>query len=209
MRTWHALPIAVVCLLSVASPAVARTIAPASLVPRPLELPGFGFAQTTIQSATTPQKYVEKLLEDNPAEVRKEARLLGREGFREGVRELFSTEHTEATAITAVFSGPRGAKGELGRATSEELKYTPAAERFQDPAVPGSLGFLAAGSTKASAGHPSEPFRYANLFFRSGRCMFFIGDTFSGASATNEELERAPLAGATALFARIKHLCAG
>lgn len=209
-----ALSIALVCCAAfvtaaatAASAFAAAPIAPAALVPKPLEMPGFGFAHITLRAETSPTKFAKTILGDDPSEMRSEVPLLKRNGFREGVEEGLSVENAGAQILVVVLGSARGAKSELQRAVREAPdRHEPEETRFTNPAISGSQGLAGSGETVASATHPAEARRYADLLFAFGRCFFIVGDSIYGTS-TREEALRAPLAGATALVQRVKAPC--
>jgi hypothetical protein len=210
MRMKRALECSIVVLAycALAAPvASASSIPPSSLVPTPLSMPGFGFAETKLQVEVSPAKFSKTILADEPSEVRRETTLLKRNGFREGVGQVLSTPTASGQDIAAVFGSTRGAQREFKRALAEAPSAIKPEARFSDAAIPNAQGFTATGETKASATQPAEPSRFASLLFSSGHCLFIVNVVLDGTS-TAEQAEQAPLAGANTLYTRVKTLCA-
>lgn len=197
-RTW-ALPIAIACGVALAAPTLAAVvIPPTALVAHPRDLPGFSGAKHSIRSAISAIDYARIVLEDGQAEAQTEALHLATEGFQEGMTESFKGSHGEAVSDALVFSSARGAKQELLTNVSESLRAHHGG-RFTVGSIPGSVGFnsFVTGHLGASA----------DVLFATGRCYVEVGDAVPTAS-TGAIGARAPIAGATALYRRVKHLCA-
>ncbi|MGO8907563.1 MAG: hypothetical protein ACLQMH_18355 [Solirubrobacteraceae bacterium] len=193
--------VSLTCAIVGSAPAsAAAAIPPGSLVARPADLPGFATASTKVRSATSPSRYASVVLGERPSQARSEAVRLKRKGFREGVQELLSGPQGEALSFALVLGSARIAEQEFQNSRRADLKGQGGAmvDRFAVPAIPGSLGFSA-----AEAGHS---FAAANVLFATGRCFFVVGDSLG--SATREQAASAPLAGATALYRRVRGLCA-
>jgi hypothetical protein len=189
------------CIAGSGSALAAVLIAPSSLVAQPAELPGFASAKVTLHSATTPSRYAKVVLEERPRAAAKEVVKLKRKGFQEGVQETLSSHRGEALGLSLalVFGSARVAEQELKTGRSESVKAQGKAKitRFTVPAIPGSFGFSA-----TEAGHSGGA---ANVLFSSGRCFFLVGDTLRKGSL--KEVASAPIAGATAVYQRVKSLC--
>jgi len=162
-------------------------------------MPGFTAARVKLRSAKSASRFAKVVLGERPREARSEIKRLKRKGFREGAQEFLSTLAGEALSLALVFGNARVAEHELAVSMSEDVKAQgkAAVERFTVPAIPGSAGFSA-----VEAGAPSAA---ANVLFTSGRCFFVVGNSL--ANATREQADSAPIAGATALYLRVKSLC--
>jgi hypothetical protein len=190
------------CCLAVSGPSFAAVvIPPASLVVAPAELPGFATGKVTLHSATSASRYAKVVLEQRPREAAREVVKLKRKGFKEGVQELFSSRRGEALALSLalVFGSSRVAEQELKTSSFEAVKAQGKAKltRFTVPAIPRSFGF-----STTETGHSGGA---GNVLFSTGRCFFVVGDSLR--TGTREELTSAPIAGATALYQRVKSLC--
>jgi hypothetical protein len=189
------------CAAAVSWPAVAgAAIPPPSLVAHPDDLAGFTATKIKLRSATSATRYVKVVLGESGREARKEVAKLKRKGFQEGVQELLPSRQGEALSTAVVFSSPRVAKQELKTSISEGLKAQGKAmvSRFTVAAIPGSFGFSA-----SEAGHSGGA---ANVFFSTGRCFLLVGNSLH--TSTQEQLSVAPIAAATAVYQRVKSLCA-
>ena len=192
--------VSVGCGVAVSAPAfAAAAISPASLVAHPNELTGFATAKVNLRSATSASRYAKVVLGESPREARKEVAKLKRKGFQEGVQELLTSPQGEALSTGLVLGSARFAKQELRASLSESLKAQGKVpiKRFTIAAIPGSSGF-----TAAQAGHPGGA---ANVLFSSGRCVFLVGNYLR--KSPEAQLGIAPIAGATALYQRVKSLC--
>jgi len=201
MKQRTALALSLSCAIAGAMPALAvATIAPTSLVAHPADLPGFAAATRKLRSARSPSRYARAVLGEHPREVRAEVVRLKRKGFREGVQELLSASEGEALSFALVLGSARLARQEFDSSRREVLRAQSRAviEGFAVPAVPGAFAFSA-----VETGHS---FAAANVLFATGRCFLLVGDSLS--KATPEEAVAAPLAGATALYQRVRGLCA-
>lgn len=176
-------------------------IAPAQLVARPKDLPGFARAKSKLRWTTSAEVFVDRFTEDTPVEAAAEIPMLVHAGFQEGVEESFRAAGREGVSEALVFSSTQGAKDQLVTSVAEALKeYEKASlRRFVDPGIPGStgLGNFTPGKRGATG----------NVFFSTGRCFFVIGDLVHDAR-TSAQGAKAPIAGATALYRRAKHVCA-
>jgi hypothetical protein len=188
------------CGLLLSVPALAAgAIAPASLVAHAGELPGFSAAHTKLKSATSASRYVNVVLGEHGHEARTELAKLKRRHLREGVQELLSINTGEALSLALVFATPGDAKAEFRSRKSETVKAQGRAvvDPLAVPAIPGSFGFTAVEAGQSSVA--------ANVLFTTGRCYFVVGNSLEG--ATREEAATAPLAGASAVYQRVKPLC--
>jgi uncharacterized membrane protein YtjA (UPF0391 family) len=189
------------CAVAVSAPAIAAAaIPPASLVAHPDDLPGFAAAKIKLRSATSATRYVKVVLGESGREGRNEVTKLKRKGFKEGVQELLPSQQGEALSLALVFGSARVAKQELKAAISEGVKAQgkAAIKRFTVAAIPGSFGFSA-----FEAGHSGGA---ANVLFSTGRCFLLVGNSLH--TSTPEQLSVAPIAGAMAVYQRVKSLCA-
>ena len=201
MKYRIALALSLTCAIAGGAPALAAAaIAPRSLVAHPADLPGFTSAKPKLRSATSPSRYARVVLGERSREARSEVARLKRQGFREGVEELFSGAQGEALSFALVLGSAAAARQELQHSKREALKaeVTAVIERYSVPAVPGAFAFSA-----VEAGHPSA---VANVLFATGRCFLLVGDSLR--DADSEQAAAAPLAGATALSRRVRGLCA-
>jgi hypothetical protein len=192
---------AIVAIAASCAPAAASAIPPASLIAHPSEMPGFAGAKVRLHSATTASRYARVVLHDSSREARREVPKLRRQGFREGVQELLSGSQGEALSSAVVFHSPAAARHELKASIAQSVKAqggSAAIKRFTVAAIPGAFAFSA-----TEAGHPGGA---ANVLFATGRCFFVLGDALK--SAPPAQLSVAPTAGATALYGRVKSLCA-
>jgi hypothetical protein len=197
---WRTLLVSLGCIFA-ASPALAgAAIPPPSLVAHSDDLPGFTATKIKLRSATSVTRYVRVVLGESGGEARTEVAKLKRKGFREGVQEFVSSQQGEALSTAVVFSSPRVAKQELKTSVAEGIKGQGKAviSRFTVAAIPGSFGFSA-----TEAGHSGGA---ANVFFSTGRCFLLVGNSLH--TATQEQLSVAPVAAATAVYQRVKSLCA-
>jgi hypothetical protein len=188
------------CALALPAPAAAE-IAPTSLVAHAGELPGFGEANIKLKSASSAARYVKVVFGEKGSEARKEAARLKRKHFREGVQELLSIRNGEALSLALVFGSARSAKQEFKESRSETVKAQGKAvvEPFAVPAIPGSFAFTATEGNESSVA--------ANVLFATGRCYFVVGNSLEGVAVTREQASAAPIAGASALYSRVKSLC--
>ena len=188
--------------IAVSAPAfAAAAIPPASLVVHPDDLPGFATAKSELTSATSASRYARVVLGERPGEARSEVARLRREGFREGVQELLTSPQGEALSAAVVFSSARVARQELKTTLSEDINGQGKAtlKRLTVAAIPGSAGFSAVEAGNSAAA--------ANVLFATGRCFLVVGDSLN--NTTREQATSAPLAGATALYQRVRGLCSG
>jgi hypothetical protein len=189
------------CAVAVSAPAIAAAaIPPASLVAHPDDLPGFAAAKIKLRSATSATRYVKVVLGESGREGRNEVTKLKRKGFQEGVQELLPSQQGEALSLALVFGSARVAKQELKAAISEGVKAQgkAAIKQFTVAAIPGSFGFSAFEAGQSGGA--------ANVLFSTGRCFLLVGNSLH--TSTLEQLSVAPIAGAMAVYQRVKSLCA-
>jgi hypothetical protein len=193
--------VAVAGALSLSAPALAApALSSSPFVARPGDLPGFSGARLTVSTASTPLVYVKFVLEENGAQARREVAKLKLEGFRKGVQERISGSPGEALSLTLVLGSHAKARRALKANLAEDVETQGNAEveRFNVPAIPGSAGFSAVQSGSSGAA--------ANVLFVVGRCFLLVGDALNEGDAT--QARTAPVAGATKLAHRVKHVCA-
>ncbi len=130
--------------------------------------------------------------------------MLTREGFQEGVREAFQSGPGEAISVGIVFRSPRGARDYFSpevnpkRLRNEGLEL----EHATVAAVPGAI--VTGGGQNG------------NVLFTTGRCFVLVGNHVPEAgvsesahtAAEEKPVNAAPIAGATAVYQRVKHNCA-
>ncbi len=200
MPRWRAFSVSLGCAVAVAWPALAgAAVPPRSLVAHADDLPGFTATKIKLRSATSATRYVKVVLGESGREGGREVARLERRGFQEGVQELLPGRQGEVLSTAVVFSSPRVAEQELKASISESLKAQGKAViiRFKVAAIPGSFGFSA-----TEAGHAGGA---ANVFFSTGRCFLLVGNSLH--TSMQEQLSVAPIAGATAVYQRVKSLC--
>lgn len=191
------------CALLAGHHPLTRQLPVTQLVPRARELPGFERGDYKLRTGTSPLPWLRGVVGETQAEARRDAVRLRREGFREGALASFSSAGAGGVALALVLASSRGAKAELATATAEEREqsereHVPPPTIFRAPGVPGSEGFTAS----QEAGQR----RYADLFFVVGRCFIGVSDAWYGASSGYEAIQ-APIAGATAVYRRARHIC--
>jgi hypothetical protein len=176
-------------------------IPPSLLVAHPRDLPGFARARSRLLWATSAEVFVHRFSEDTPAEAAAEIPMLMHAGFREGVEESFHATGREGVSEALVFRSAQGAKDQLVTSLADALKEyeKTSLRRFVDPGIPGSAGL---GNFT-----PGKPGATGNVFFSTGRCFFVVGD-FVHDARTSAQGAKAPIAGATVLYRRTKHVCA-
>jgi hypothetical protein len=192
---------ALACAVAVASPAGAvAPVAPAALVVRPGDLPGFAGATVRRLSTSSAASFAEEVLEPGKGAI------LKREGFTKGVLELLTTR-TEAFAdsTTGVFRSAHGAKQLLRVTVSSERKELGDGKRFTVAGIPGSFGVRERTHRSAGAGDVLS----TGVFFSTGRCFLLILTVFhsTDSTATPGRVNGGAVAGATALYRRVKRLC--
>ena len=137
---------------------------------------------------------------DNPQEAQAEVVSLKQRGFQEGAQEHLSTSQDEALSDALVFSSAQGAKQEFSANLSEDMtSHHAGLKRFTVAAIPRAVGF---GQQQAHAQGAT-----ADVLFTTGRCFLLIGDALNGRTA-RKQANSAAIAGATALYRRLRHSCA-
>jgi hypothetical protein len=198
--TIHKWLLVVGCAIAMPSPALAATpIPPKLLVVHPQDLPGFLGAKSTLSSATSALLYAQQS-GDSPQEAEVEVTHLQSEGFNEGVSETLAKAHNEAVSNALVFDSTQSAKHELMANLSEDLKSHAKDElkRFHVLAIPGSVGLDQFQNGKPGAA--------GDVLFSTGHCFLLVGDVIREASSREQGI-KAPIAGAIALYKRIKNVC--
>ncbi len=196
---------------TVSAPAVPAAaggpVSAALLVAQPSDLPGFSQANGTPDVATSATRWAEIDHHSEPGSEpadEHEVPNLTREGFREGVRESFQNGSGEAISIAVVFGSPQGARRYFSsevnpkRLRSDELEL----EHVTVPGVPGAV---------ITGGGPN-----GNVSFTTGRCFVLVGNHVpetgvsesAHSAAAEKPVNAAPIAGATAVYQRVKHVCA-
>jgi hypothetical protein len=203
-RMSAATAICAACAALIVHHPVTRQLPAAQLVPRRRELPGFARGEYKLRTASSPLVWLESLPGETRAEALRDAARLRREGFREGAQANFASNGGGGLAVGIVFATSRGASAELATTAAEEQEqsekeHVPPPTIFRAPAVPGSEGF--------TASQEGGERRYADLFFSVGRCFIAVSDAWYGPSSEYEAVQ-APLAGATAVYHRTRHICA-
>ncbi len=176
---------------TVTSPAAAAAlIHPASLVPTGA-MQGFS-PSGAAQTATSPQGWAQGSSEGD--EVAHEAARLTSAGFREGVGQHYNgTAGAAALSLALVFNTPEGAKEEVRHYLEVDPHYGLHVESEKVAAIPGSI---IVGEGPAG-----------NVLFTTGHCFVLVGDELKS-SSTPSQVNAVPIAAATALYKRVKSLCA-
>jgi hypothetical protein len=176
---------------STASAAIATAPAAAALVLPAADLHGFS-TYGTPEIATTPQRWA--AISNERDEVESEIKRLTRAGFQEGVGQHYKdAAGNGAMSLALVFDSAQGARGEVTRYLGLDPRYGLHVEGVKVAAIPGSV---VVGEGPAG-----------NVLFTTGRCFLLVGDQL-GASATQAQVNTVTIAGASALYARVKGLCA-
>lgn len=185
-------------LVGVAALALAA-LPPRSLVAKRSELPGFAGAKVTLRSGDTPGAWARRVLQDKPAQARKDIAKLKRAGFSQGAEELLSDSQGEALSLTVVFHTTKQAKRELKVSIPESLAGQGKAEikRFSIASIPGAYAYTAV--------EPGKPGAAGNVLFAVGRCFVVVGD--ASRTGTGEQAAAVPMDGGPALYTQIKHRC--
>ena len=177
---------------TVTSAAPAAVIPTASLVPPAGAMQGFsptGAAQT----ATSPQGWAQSSSESD--EVAHEAARLTSAGFREGVGQHYTgTASAAALSLALVFNAPEGARKEVTHYLQVDPRYGLHLEGEKVAAIPGSI---IVGEGPAG-----------NVLFTTGRCFLLVGDKLGAPSSSPSQVNAVPIAAASALYNRVKGLCA-
>lgn len=176
---------------TVTSPAAAAALLhPASLVPTGA-MQGFT-PSGAMQTATTPQGWAQSSSESD--EVTHETARLEGEGFREGVGQHYKgTADSAALSLVLVFNTSEGTKKEVTHYLEVDPRYGLHVEAEKVAAIPGAI---VVGEGPAG-----------NVLFTTGRCFVLVGDELKS-SSTPSQVNAVPIAAATALYERIKSLCA-
>jgi|GEM_PF-2483722 len=191
-----------------AFPAVAGEPVPASLlVVQARDLPGFSGAEGNPQVASSAARWAEIDPHSEPGSEpadAKEVPNLSREGFKEGVRESFQSGSGEAISVGIVFRLPQGASQYFSTEVNPKRLQNDglALEHVTVHGVPGAV---------ITGGGPN-----GNVFFTTGRCFVLVGNhvpetgvSESAHTAAEEKpVNAAPIAGATAVYERVKDDCA-
>jgi hypothetical protein len=196
-----ALLVALGCSLTVAGPVFAAVPIPvSSLALRTSDLPGFENARTNLHSTSSAASFA------GPGETR-EAAILQRDGFREGVSQEFGNAEDGSALSTAVVVRTAQAARQLLRANiSGELGQLGTGRRFTVAAIPRSFG-----ARETSPGFSGTGQAFATgVLFSTGRCFFEVLTVFDSTrpTSTPERVKGAAIAGATALFVRARTACA-
>jgi hypothetical protein len=187
----------------IASPAFAsaRRIAPASLIVHRGDLPGFKGATRHVLSTSSDASFAEVVLEAGKGAI------LRREGFQEGVLEVFGSNTDGIAASTgAVFRSARGAKELRKLEISEQLKERGAGKRFTVAAIPGSSGISETTQQPSGGGRSIA----SGVLFATGRCFLEVLAVLNSreANATPKRVHHTSVGAATTLYRRVKRLCA-
>lgn len=174
--------------------ASASSIAPASLVVQRGQLPGFTTAKVHLLSTSSAEDY------DGRKAVE-----LKRDGFQKGVLETLTNGDALATSQAAVFHTPHGAT-EAFKAEVAPLLTKPTADiRFRIPAIPGAFAVL-----ELNLSDPPGYLQNADVLFTTGRCLEHVatGVFTRKPYSTARQVDDAAIASATALYRRVKRVCA-
>ncbi len=170
--------------------AAAALIHPASLVPTG-DMQGFT-PSGAVQTATTPQGWAQTSSESD--EVAHEAARLTSAGFREGVGQHYKgTGGSAALSLALVFNTPEGAKKEVTHYLQVDPRYGLHLEGEKVAAIPEAI---IVGEGPAG-----------NVLFTTGHCFVLVGDELKSSSSASQ-VNAVPIAAATALYRRVKSLCA-
>jgi hypothetical protein len=172
---------------------------------RQSDLPGFAGARVKRWSISSPKAFAEFSFDFRKgAEARRYA-ALKRDGFQQGVLEALTKGDALATSQAAVFRTPYGAT-EAFKAEVAPLLIKPSADiRFRIPAIPGVFAVL-----ELNLGDPPGYLQNADILFSTGRCLedVAMGVFTRKPYSTARQVDSAATAGATALYRRVKRLCA-
>jgi hypothetical protein len=169
-------------------------LTPASVTVPRADIPGFAAAKVQVMSTTSAVDYNED-----------RAAALKREGFQQGVVEAMNLRRGLAIILTEVFHTAHGAEQAFG-AEVAELSVKPSLDvRFKVRAIPGSLALR-----ELNLRDPSGYIQNADLVFSTGRCVEDVAITYftRKSASTPRGLDDAAAAGATALYRRVKRICA-
>jgi hypothetical protein len=177
------------------------------LVARVRDLPGFAGARATLEHTTSPFTWAHNTNPGTWTEAQVEATNLQSLRFEEGAEAFFTGSapeahglHREAISQGVVFATAAAAQSELRTSVEGALKIFSRKGLLQgaDPAIPGAvnLGNFTSGHRGGSD----------NVFFSTGRCFFVVGDSVHN-TTSRAQADRAPVAGALALYRRDRRLC--
>jgi hypothetical protein len=189
-----ALLVSIGCALVLVSCASAKTIAPASLVISPTDLPGFATAKMSLQSTSSATRYDEG-----------QATALKRQGFQQGVLETLTKGRSVALSQAAVFGTAHGASEAL-KAEVAPLIVKPTADvRFAVPGVPGVFAVLEL-NLQDTPGYLQN----ADVLFSTGRCLEHLATAVVTPRpySTTRQVDGAVIAGAVKLYRQVKTVCA-
>jgi hypothetical protein len=171
--------------------AAAALIPPASLVPTSA-MQGFT-PSGAMQTSTSAQTWAQTSGESD--EVAHETTRLTSAGFREGVGQHYKgSASAAALSLALVFNTPEGAKKEVTHYLQVDPRYGLHLEGEKVPAIPGAI---VVGEGPAG-----------NVLFTTGRCFVLIGDELGSPSSSPAQVNAVPIAAATAMYSRVKSLCA-
>jgi hypothetical protein len=182
-------------------------LAPADLAVTARELPGFAHARRFLEATTSAFAWAHSGVGGTWTSYQEEVPLLEASGFQEGVQAGFTgrrREHgrrpREAASQVALFASDAAAQRESERSIGV-LSSEVGAEliHFAVPGIPGATGI---GSFSAR-----EHSGVGNVLFRTGRCAIAVGDALRWAGSA-AQVDRAPIAGALALYRRTRPVCA-
>ncbi len=187
--------------------AAGEPVPAALLVAQSRDLPGFGGAEGTPEVTTSAARWAEIDPRGEPGSEpanQHEVPRLTREGFQEGVRESFQSGSGEAISVGIVFRSPRGAS-EYFHTEAKPKQLRNEGLALEHATVPGVRGAVVTG------GGPN-----GNVLFTTGRCFVLVGNHVPEAgvsesahtAAEEKPVNAAPIAGATAVYQRVKHSCA-
>jgi hypothetical protein len=202
VRVKRTVSLALGCAIAVCSPALAvKSIAPASLALRPSDLPGFQGVKVERTSTSSLAAGAKLLLEvGDGAE-------LERDGFEHAVADEFGSEADGAAVSTAgMFRSAHGARQLFDEALSKLRRETGGSPRFTVAAIPASFGVRETSPLPSASGQQLT----TGVLFSTGRCYVEIATNFdsAAASSTPARVEGAAIAGATAIYRRVKRQCA-
>lgn len=187
--------------------AAGEPVAAAVLVAQSRDLPGFSGAEGSPQVATSADRWAEIDPHSEPGSEpadQHEVPNLTREGFQEGVRESFQNGSGEAISVGIVFRSPQGASQYFSSEVNPKRLVNDglALEHVTIHGIPGAV---------ITGGGPN-----GNVVFTTGRCFVLVGNHVPEAgvpesahtAAEEKPVNAAPIAGATAVYERVKHDCA-
>jgi hypothetical protein len=195
------------CLLACAPAWSAGPLPAAQLVARVHDLPGFAGARVHLSSTRSAFTWAHQG-QGTWTQDEVQTSTLRTLGFEQGVEAFFTAtareahgHHREAVSEALVFPTASSAESALKASVPEALSVygKQGMREFPGPAIiPGSISL--------DAFSPGVRGRAGNVFFSTGRCFFVVGD-FVYSATTRAQADRAPLAGALALYRRDRRLC--